>query len=88
MNIDISDKYMNVLDSFEADYNLLLNDPYGLTYMNQCIKRIKDGKKLLPNDKKLLNDIDLLRQLNYDLRFGFVKIVIETDYFILSNNKK
>ncbi len=73
--MDITDKYLDMLESFENDYNLLINDSYGLTGMNQCIKRIKNNEKLLPGDKKLLNDLDLLRQLTYDLRFGFIKII-------------
>ena len=73
--IDITEKYKNMIDSFNADYILALNNSYGITYMTQSLKRIKNNEKLLEKDKELLKDLDLLNELNFNLRHGFIKIV-------------
>lgn len=72
---DITKEYVDMLESFEADYNLLLNDSFGIRYMNQVITRIKNKEKLTKKDLKLLEDLGLLKKLVYDLNHGFVKIM-------------
>lgn len=73
--IDVTEKYENMISSFESDYHLIMSDPYGINYMVQSLKRIKNKEKLTKNDEKLLEDLYLLCDLDFNLRHGFIKIV-------------
>lgn len=73
--IDVTKKYENMIDSFNADYILALNDSYGINYMVQSLKRIKNKESLTKKDEKLLEDLYLLSELDFNLRHGFIKIV-------------
>lgn len=72
---DISEKYKNMLDSFECDFDLILDNSYGIIWFNQMIKRIKNKDKLMKKDEQFLKDLDLLSELSFNLRHGYCKIV-------------
>lgn len=72
---DVSEKYKNMLDSFECDFDLILDNSYGITWFNQMIKRIKNKDKLMKEDEQFLKDLDLLSELSFNLRHGYCKIV-------------
>ena len=62
---DVSDKYYNMLNSFNAD-NILKEEG----------KYFDKEKELFKNkDERLMKDIELLKELEFNLRHEFVKIV-------------
>ena len=62
---DVSDKYYDMLNSFNAD-NILKEEG----------KYFDKEKELFKNkDERLMKDIDLLKELEFNLRHEFVKIV-------------
>lgn len=62
---DVSDKYYDMLNSFNAD-NILKEEG----------KYFDKEKELFKNkDKRLMKDIELLKELEFNLRHEFVKIV-------------
>lgn len=73
--IDITERYKDMIDSFNADYILAINSKYGIRFMVQSLKRIKFKRNLTNQDIKLFKDVVLLDDLNFNLRHGFVKIV-------------
>ena len=73
--IDITERYKDMIDSFNADYIYAINSKYGISCMVQSLKRIKFKRNLTNQDIRLLKDLDSLNELNFNLRHGFVKIV-------------
>ena len=62
---DVSDKYYDMLNSFNAD-NILKEE----------VKYFDKEKELFKNkDERLMKDIELLKELEFNLRHEFVKIV-------------
>ena len=62
---DVTDKYCDLLNSFNAD-NILKEEG----------KYFDKEKELFKNkDKRLMKDIELLKELEFNLRHEFVKIV-------------
>jgi len=62
---DVSSKYYDMLNSFNAD-NILKEEG----------KYFDKEKELFKNkDERLMKDIDLLKELEFNLRHEFVKIV-------------
>ena len=72
---DVTDKYYKMLDSFRADNFLKVNEIqngekiYGKSYYETEKELIKN------NDERLMKDIELLEELEFNLRHEFVKIV-------------
>lgn len=62
-----TDKYNSMISSFQCDFSLALE---GDTTLSEIAKKIED------KDKRLLNDIDLLEELEWNLRNGKVEIHI------------
>lgn len=72
---DVTDKYYEMLDSFRADNNLKVMEI-------QCNEIAYDRsyfeieKRLIKNkDSKLMNDIALLEELEFELRHDNIRIV-------------
>lgn len=62
---DVTDKYYQMIAAFNADNVLKCNNKF-----------FEKEKKLFEKkDKRLMKDIDLLQELEFDLRHEFVKIV-------------
>lgn len=64
---DVTEKYINMIESFECDFALL------------NIKPNEEGKEKIridfPISKKLYDDVELLKELSFYLRHKKVKIV-------------
>ena len=60
-----TDKFNNMIEAFECDFNLAVQGDHTLSELD---KQIKEG------DLKLLHDIDLLNELSYLLRHGKAEI--------------
>ena len=58
-------KYNNMIEAFECDFNLALEGKKKLSKLDKAIEN---------NNKRLLNDIDLLGELSYLLRSGKAEI--------------
>ena len=72
---DVTDKYYEMLDSFRADNTLKVMEiqeneiAYGESYFDI-------EKRLIKNkNEKLMHDIELLEELEFNLRHDFIKIV-------------
>ena len=67
---DVTEKYIQMLESFEADYYLLLNEKekFLLLFLNFYINF---------DNNKLFSDIKLLEELSFNLRHKKMKIVLE-----------
>lgn len=72
---DVTDKYYEMLDSFRADNTLKVMEiqeneiAYGESYFDI-------EKRLIKNkDEKLMNDINLLEELEFELRHDNIRIV-------------
>lgn len=59
-------KYDNMLSSFNCDFTLAENGQMKLAELDDLIKK---------EDKKLLKDIELLSELDFNLRHGKIQIV-------------
>ena len=72
---DVTDKYYNMLNSFRADNTIKVNEikdkefAFGESYFEVEKRLIKN------NDERLMNDIELLEELEFNLRHEFIKIV-------------
>lgn len=60
------DKYNTVISGFAADLSLSLNDPSCILYLRDMIES---------KDEDVLRNIDLINELDYNLRNGKLKIV-------------
>nr|DAK86858.1 MAG TPA: hypothetical protein [Caudoviricetes sp.] len=69
---DQTGKYAGMIESFECDFTLAVEqgEKYGLDDLQVKIEH---------GDKKLLSDIELLKELSYGLRSGKLKIVKEPE---------
>lgn len=69
---DQTKKYARMVESFECDFTLAIEqgEKYGLDDLQVKIEH---------RDKKLLSDIELLKELSYGLRSGKLKIVKEPE---------
>lgn len=64
---DITEKYVNMIEAFECDFNI-----YELDKIKAEGNTIKFE---FPISRRLFDDIELLRELSFDLRHGNVKIM-------------
>ncbi len=69
---DLTKKYAGMIQSFECDFSLAA-EPGGAYGLDDLQVKIEHG------DKKLLSDIELLKELSYGLRSGKLKIVKEPE---------
>lgn len=72
---DVTNKYKDMIESFECDFDLALNESFGLTYMNQMLKRIKNKEKLMKKDLIFLKDFELLQELSFKIRHNEIIII-------------
>lgn len=63
---DVTEKYKNMIESFECDFSLSLEKGYSFRELD---------KQILECDERLLNDIELLKELSCGVRHGLLKIV-------------
>ena len=75
--MDITDKYLDMLESFENDYNLMINDIYGLDLHFGFIKIIKKVTELS------MRNLELQRRINET-----IEIVKSFEYYIPEDNKQ
>ena len=66
---NLTDKYMSMLDSFSCDFELAMDksSDFSLYELQYQLDRHLN--------LKLLNDIELLSELSFNLRHGILKIV-------------
>lgn len=64
--IDITDKYIDMIENFECDFNCAIDNTRDIGELQKLI-----NKKC----KRLLKDIDLLQELSFILRHGQAKII-------------
>lgn len=62
---DLTNKYVNMIEAFECDFVLAKEKRRNLDHLQQNIEDKEEG---------LLKDIELLEELSYGLRHGFLKI--------------
>lgn len=67
--IDLTEKYINMIDAFECDFSLALDKESDFE-LNEIQEQI-DSKTNL----RLLNDIALLKELSFNLRHNKLKII-------------
>lgn len=67
---DITDKFTNMVEAFECDFNLAVDKHILLSKLDEIIKDKED-----PRNEKILKDIDLLSELSFLLRNGQAKII-------------
>ena len=65
--IDVTEKYKNMINAFESDFNLLYN--YNDFQILDDLKRLIENK-----NNRLINDIKLLQDLSFGLRYNKIKI--------------
>lgn len=66
---DVTEKYANMLEAFECDFDLVINESvYKLSELQELIKL---------KDERLLKDIDLLKELSFNLRHNKARIYEE-----------
>ena len=63
---DVTEKYVNMLESFECDFVLARDGERDLNHLKQGLQ---------DKDKALLDDIKLLEELSFDLRHKKAKII-------------
>lgn len=64
---DVTNKYINMIETFECDFSLVKQ---GHNKLSELDKAIKDK-----TDNRLLKDIELLEELSFNLRHGKLKII-------------
>lgn len=69
---DQTEKYADMIESFERDFSLAAepNTKYGLDCLQVKIER---------GNKRILADIELLKELSYGLRNGILRIVKQSE---------
>lgn len=67
----ITDKFKNMIEAFECDFDLAVEGRYDLSDLDEIIKDKSD-----PRHEKMLTDIDLLRELSFLLRNGKAEILL------------
>ena len=70
--VDITDKFKDMLESFECDFSVAKDNPdkYSLSNLQKLIDS---------GDAKILNDINLLQELSFMLRHGQAQIITFED---------
>lgn len=70
--VDITDKFKDMIESFECDFLVAKDNPdkYSLNNLQKLIES---------EDKKILKDIDLLQELSFMLRHGQAQIITFED---------
>lgn len=70
--VDVTDKYKDMLESFECDFAVAKDNPdkYSLNNLQKLIES---------ENHKILNDIDLLQELSFMLRHGQAQIITFED---------
>lgn len=68
--IDVTEKYVNMIEAFECDFCLAEDDYNKLDYLKNM---------LITKDYKLLRDIELLKELSFNLRHNKTKIYEEAN---------
>lgn len=63
---DITERYINMIQSFECDFSLL-----------DINTKRKNITKSFQVDERLIKDIELLKELSFELRYGKIKIIQE-----------
>lgn len=64
---DVTKKYEKMINSFECDFNLPFN--YNDFSMFDDLHRLIENK-----NERLIKDIELLQELSFGLRYGYLKI--------------
>ena len=67
IEVDVTAKYGNMIEAFECDFNVY--------QLHEGIKEDEPITFTFPISEKLFNDIELLRELSFNLRHGKAKIV-------------
>lgn len=67
---DITNKYLDMIDSFACDFSLALDKKSDFS-LDELQYQIDNNLNL-----KLFNDIELLKELSFDLRQGNIKILV------------
>ncbi len=62
--IDVTDRFVHMIESFQCDFSLYLDDP--VMYPLSSIKQ----------SERLVKDVKLLEELSYGLRNGTFKLVV------------
>jgi hypothetical protein len=65
-----TDKFNKMIEAFECDFNLALENKHSLSELDNRIKA---------KDEKILKDIDLLQELSYLLRYNKAEIRLIDD---------
>lgn len=65
---DITNKYAGMIESFECDFSLA-SDKHSLFNIGKLQEKINTG------DKRMLNDIELLKELSFNIRHNKIKII-------------
>lgn len=63
---DLSEKFVYMIEAFECDFDRALDDLSIVDNLKEAIKN---------KNERLLNDIELLRELSFLLRHGEAKII-------------
>lgn len=66
---DVTNKYIFMIDSFSCDFNLAADDDSDFS-LEEMQEQIENNLNL-----RLSNDIELLSELSFNLRHGYVKIL-------------
>lgn len=62
---DVTNKYINMIEAFECDFSLAKSSYRKISYLQDGIDK---------KDENLMEDINLLEELSFGLRHGFLKI--------------
>ena len=68
---NVTDKFKNMIEAFECDFNLAVEGHYDLSDLDEVIK---DKSNL--RHEKMINDIGLLCELSFLLRNGKAEIYL------------
>lgn len=66
---DVTNKYMFMIDNFSCDFDLAADDDSDFS-LEEIQEQIENNLNL-----RLSNDIELLSELSFNLRHGYVKIL-------------
>ncbi len=62
--IDITDRYVGMIESFQCDFSLNMSDP------------VKYPLCTIKQSERLVKDVKLLEELSYGLRNGMFKLIM------------
>ena len=66
--VDATDKYIKMIEAFECDFNIALEDEYALLTLNKLISE---------KNERIIEDVELLKELSFLLRHGKAFIICE-----------